>query len=75
MKWRYQSILLATVGLAGIYFIGKFAISDFVYHDAEALKEKPWRPFARLVFGAVMIPLFLGFLFLYTKIASRNRGD
>ncbi len=75
MKLGLQMLLIAGLALALLYFVCRFAVSDFLYPDIEALHDKPWRPMARLAFGAVAVPLILFFTFVFTKVCFRYRGN
>ena len=67
MRSLRQCLLIAGIALGLIYGVSHFAMSDLLKPDYEVLAAKPWRPFARLAFGAVAVPLIMFFTFWFTK--------
>jgi len=72
VKW-WPGVIVWAVAAALIYFIAVFAISGFYRPLTIDLEEKPWLPWARMVFGAVGIPLVLVFSALLTATIYRPR--
>ena len=67
-------VLLALVTSALLFFTCRFAISDFLHPDYDVIKLKPWRPMARMLFGAVMIPIIMIFARWFCASIGRNRN-
>ena len=70
MKALAIAVVLSTVAL--LFFTVRFAVSDFTDPDYEALKDKPWRPLARFVFGGVCVPIIMVFVGWFCKTLYRN---
>jgi hypothetical protein len=74
VNYSTKLVLLTLVTIALLFFTCRFAISDFLYPDHEVIKLKPWRPMARMFFGAVMVPIIMIFARWFRASLSRNRN-
>ncbi len=57
MSFGKLVIIAAVVMVGGTILIARFAVSDFIAPADQIMpiiETKPWRPFARLVFGFIM---------------------
>jgi len=72
--WNGLAIVAFTLLILG--GTGWFALSDWVelclHGNDEILETKPWRPFARLCFGAVSVPMILFFAYWSAACLSRR---
>ena len=75
MNSSTKVVILTLVTLVLIFFTCRFAISDFLYRDWEVIKSKPWRPMARLLFGAVMVPIIMIFARWLRASFSRTSNE
>ena len=74
MRYSTKLILVTLVTGALLFFTCRFAISDFLNPDYELFALKPWRPMARLFFGAAMVPIIMFFVRLFCVSLRRNRA-
>ncbi|MDB6172967.1 MAG: hypothetical protein JWL59_2278 [Chthoniobacteraceae bacterium] len=72
MKLSTHVLLVALVTGTLLFFTCRFAVSDFLYPDYNVIQLKPWRPEARLWFGAVMVPILLFFTRWYCGSLQRR---
>ncbi len=66
MRFRTIAILTGVAVLIGIALLYRFAISDFVASREQlsyVIANKPWRPWARVIFSVIM-----GFLLIAGSI-------
>ena len=73
MNHSTKLVLITLVTIALLFFTCRFALSDFLYPDYEVIKLKPWRPMARMFFGAVMVPVIMFFVRWFCASLNRNR--
>ena len=68
--WIGASIALFIVA-AGYLFL-RFGFSDYTEFDREVHDLKPWRPYSRLIFGAVCVSILLLFAGLFCRSLFRK---
>lgn len=74
MKYLVQFVAIAAATLILLFFTLRFAFSDFIWQEESGVsKSNPWRPFARLAFGAVAVPMIVFFMGWISKALYRNR--
>jgi len=69
--------VLAVVVAVGLKLILGFAFSDFMdlYRgDSSIMESKPWRPMSRVIFGGVVVPIYLAFIGWFCTALFRDRS-
>jgi hypothetical protein len=73
MKYTAQLLGIILITFLLLFFTARFAVSDFTNPDPTVFVEKPWRPYARLVFGGVCVPIVIFFVGWFCKSLYRSR--
>lgn len=76
-KHIFNILALAVGTLAGMFFILRFAFSDYIdihMGDSSILETKPWRPESRVIFGGVVLPIYLAFVGWFVTALHRDRS-
>jgi hypothetical protein len=75
MKHVITIVAISLGTLLVIFWVLRFAVSDIVNQDPAILETEPWRPFSRLIFGAISVPIILGFVGLFCRALYGNRPN